>query len=321
MHHLTLEIIGGWEEDTLWSQSMGEARVEPQDAGVQVRQWRFSYHYSLLSWLKIMYDYKRYIYMYARHWLILRRLFFCSTILRKLQTWKFGFCGQMNMNIDGDKFHEMIISIWKTCFVSHIGVVGFLRALFDPMEGLKSVYAQDIYGVTRESKIMEHQGSDLIWGWNKLMAKNSALLLTNSFVHEFESLVKFNMLVTKLLRSIFHRSIVCYQQRQTATTISTEDWKQRDHDRAITKPKSLKRNRDNTGSHVLIVHHPQYDSENGSLKLIYYENQWKTKKPRTEKERVDSSNISFQHSTSLIAQMKEIIYTPSMEIMGQMHFM
>ncbi|KAH0911322.1 hypothetical protein HID58_034643 [Brassica napus] len=155
------------------------------------------------------------------------------------------------------------------------------KALFDPMEGLESVYAQDIYG---------------------LMAKNSALLLTNSFVHEFESLVKFNMLVTKLLRSIFHRSI-------------------RDHDRAITKPKSLKRNRDNTGSHVLIVHHPQYDSENGSLKLIYYENQWKTKKPRTEKERVDSSNISFQHSTSLIAQMKEIIYTPSMEIMGQMHFM
>ena len=68
------------------------------------------------------------------------------------------------MNIDGDKFHEMIISIWKTCFVSHIGVVGFLRALFDPMEGLESVYAQDIYGVTRESKIMEHQGSDLIWG-------------------------------------------------------------------------------------------------------------------------------------------------------------
>lgn len=40
------------------------------------------------------------------------------------------------MNIEGDQFHEMIISLCKTCSVSHFGVVGFLRAVFDPMEGL-----------------------------------------------------------------------------------------------------------------------------------------------------------------------------------------
>ena len=60
------------------------------------------------------------------------------------------------MNIEGDQFHEMIISLCKTCSVSHFGVVGFLRAVFD--------HEHYIYGMTRESKMMEHQGSHLMWG-------------------------------------------------------------------------------------------------------------------------------------------------------------
>ena len=68
------------------------------------------------------------------------------------------------MNIEGDQFHEMIISLCKTCSVSHFGVVGFLRVVFDLMEGLEYFYALAIYGMTRESKMMEHQGSHLMWG-------------------------------------------------------------------------------------------------------------------------------------------------------------
>lgn len=114
-----------------------------------------------------------------------------------------------------------------------------------------------------------------------------------------------------------------------------QQYRQKPENREQQKLKSLKRNRDKTGSHVLIVDHLHNDS-----KLISDENQWKSKKPRTKKERVGSSKISFKHSTSLydsvepyaeaIAHMKDIIYKtaafrqvniPLLKIMDQMNFM
>ncbi|CAG7882909.1 hypothetical protein BRARA_C03828 [Brassica rapa] len=213
------------------------------------------------------------------------------------------------------------------------------------MEGLESVYAQAIYGMTRESKIMEHQGSDLIWGGNEL---SSCFMSDIGIIGE----TQHHQHVGNRASSIDPSSIDCLLSATTnSNNISTEDdegisvlfsdcqtlWSfggvspAESENREITtettttttKPKSFKRNRgnrDETGNHFCLVGHAQEDSEKGNFKLIYDENQLKSKKPRTEKDRDGSTNISFQqHSASLsdnvepdteaIAQMKEMIYT------------
>ncbi|ESQ47736.1 hypothetical protein EUTSA_v10022273mg [Eutrema salsugineum] len=228
------------------------------------------------------------------------------------------------------------------------------------MEGLESVYAQAMYGMTRESKIMEHQGSDLIWGGNELMAREQLCCsstsshqlinptLSSCFMSDLGVISEIQHLqhVGNRATSIDPSSLDCLLSATTnSNNTSTEDdegisvlfsdcqtlWsfggvssaesENREINTETTiKPKSLKRNRggDESGSHFRLVHHPQDDSEKGNFKLIYDKNQSKSKKPRTEKERGGSSNISFQHSSSLsdnvepdaeaIAQMKEMIY-------------
>lgn len=212
--------------------------------------------------------------------------------------------------------------------------------MFDLMEGLESVYAQAIYGMTRASKIKEHQGSDLIWGGNDLSScfmsdlgvidvgnrpasidpSSLDCLLsatkTNSNNTSTEDEEGISMLFSdcQTLWSFGGVSSAESENREITTETAT----------TTTKPKSLKRNRgnrDETRSHFRLVHPPQEDSEKGNFKLVYDENQSKSKKPRTEKDiGGGSSNISFrQHSTSLsenvetdaeaIAQMKEMIYT------------
>ncbi|KAG2316040.1 hypothetical protein Bca4012_066884 [Brassica carinata] len=209
------------------------------------------------------------------------------------------------------------------------------------MEGLESVYSQAIYGMTRESKTMEHQGSDFIWGGNDL---SSCFMSDLGVIGE----PQHHQHVGNRASSIDPSKLDCMLSTTTnSNNTSTEDdegisllfsdcqtlWSfggvssAESENREITtetttKPNSLKRNRvnrDETESHFRLVHHPQDDSEKGNFKLIYDENQPKSKKPRTEKDRDGSSNISFQHSASLsdnvepdveaIAQMKEMIYT------------
>lgn len=235
-----------------------------------------------------------------------------------------------------------------------------LFCVFDQMEGLESVYAQAMYGMTRESKIMEHQGSDLIWGGNELIARElcsssssyQQLInpnLSSCFMSDLGVIgeIQQQQHVGNRASSIDPPSLDCLLSATTnSNNTSTEDdegisvlfsdcqtlWSfggvssAQSENReitteatTITKPKSLKRNRggDETGSQFRLVH-SQDDSETGGFKLIYDENQSKSKKPRTEKERGGSSNISFQQSTSLsdnaepdaeaIAQMKEMIY-------------
>ncbi|KAF8046616.1 hypothetical protein N665_3584s0001 [Sinapis alba] len=221
------------------------------------------------------------------------------------------------------------------------------------MEGLESVYSQAMYGMTRESQIMEHQGSDLIWGGNELMARelcsssSSSHQLINSnlsscFMSGVIGETQHYQHVGNRAASMDPSSLDCLLSATTNsnnTSIEDEEgisvlfsdcqslWSfggvssaESENRETTTEPKSLKRNRDETGSHFLLVHHPQEDSKKGNFKLIYDENQSKSKKPRTEKDRGGSSNISFQHSTSLsdnvepddaeaIAQMKEMIYT------------
>ncbi|CAF1931572.1 BnaCnng39100D [Brassica napus] len=222
------------------------------------------------------------------------------------------------------------------------------------MEGLESVYAQAMYGMNRQNKITEHQGSDLIWGGNELIPRElcsssfSSYQLINPnlgscFMSDLGVIdeIQHQQHVGNRAASIDPSSLECLLSATTNT--STEDdegisalfsdcqtlWSfgggissAESENREITtdtttKPKSLKRNRDETGSHFRLVHHPQDDTEKGSFKLIYDENQTKSKKPRTEKGG-GSSNISFGHSASLsdnaepdaeaIAQMKEMIY-------------
>ncbi|KAJ0264647.1 Transcription factor bHLH87 [Hirschfeldia incana] len=219
------------------------------------------------------------------------------------------------------------------------------------MEGLESVYAQAMYGM---NKTMEHhQGSDLIWEGNELMPRE--LCSSSSSSHQLinpnlRSCFMSDLGVINEIQhagnraaSIVPSSLECLLSATTNT--STEDdegisalfsdcqtlWSfgggvssAESENREIapetttTKPKkTLKRNRDETGSLFRLVHHPQDDSDKGSFKLIYDENQSKSKKPRTEKGG-GSSNISFGHSPSLsdnaepdaeaIAQMKEMIY-------------
>ncbi|KAL1197434.1 Transcription factor bHLH87 [Cardamine amara subsp. amara] len=226
------------------------------------------------------------------------------------------------------------------------------------MEGLESVYAQAMYGMTRESKIMEHhQGSDLIWGGNELMARELCSSSYQQLINpNLSSCFMSNLGVISEIQqqqhvgnratSIDPPSLDCFLSATTnSNNTSTEDdegisvlfsdcqtlWsfggvssaesenREITTETTTTKPKSLKRNRegDETGSHFRLVH-PQDDSEKGGFKLIYDENQSKSKKPRTDKERGGSSNISFQQSTCLsdnaepdaeaIAQMKEMIY-------------
>ncbi|KAF2613690.1 hypothetical protein F2Q70_00010245 [Brassica cretica] len=211
------------------------------------------------------------------------------------------------------------------------------------MEGLESVYAQAIYGMTRETKIMEHQGSDLIWGGNDL---SRCFMSDIGIIGE----TQHHQHVGNRASSIDPSSIDCLLSATTnSNNTPTEDdegisvhfsdchalWsfggvssaesenREITTETTTTKPKSSKRNRgnrDETGSYFCLVGHPQEESEKGNFKLIYDENQSKSKKPRTEKDRVGSSNISFQqHSASLsdnvepdaevIAQMKEMIYT------------
>ncbi|BAB03046.1 unnamed protein product [Arabidopsis thaliana] len=266
--------------------------------------------------------------------------------------------------------------------LTFVFVLGVFRIVFDPMEGLESVYAQAMYGMTRESKIMEHQGSDLIWGGNELMARE--LCSSSSYHHQLINPNLSSCFMSDLgvlgeiqqqqhvgnrASSIDPSSLDCLLSAtsnsnntsteddegisvlfsdcqtlwsfggvssaesenreittETTTTIKPKPLKRNrggdggttETTTTTTKPKSLKRNRgDETGSHFSLVH-PQDDSEKGGFKLIYDENQSKSKKPRTEKERGGSSNISFQHSTCLsdnvepdaeaIAQMKEMIY-------------
>lgn len=257
------------------------------------------------------------------------------------------------------------MSVLQTCsvseYVSHICLLMFLRVVFDLMEGLESVYAQAMYGMTRESRIMEHQGSDLIWGGNELIARE---LCSSSSSHQLinpnlsscfmsdlgviDEIQHQQQHVGNRATSIDPSSLDCLLSATTnSNNTSTEDdegisvlfsdcqtlWSfggvssAESENREITtetttttiKPKSLKRNRggDETGSHFRLVR-PQDDSEKEDFRLIYDENQSKSKKPRTDKERGGSSNISFQHSTSLsdnvepdaeaIAQMKEMIY-------------
>lgn len=246
-------------------------------------------------------------------------------------------------------------------YVSHIGfVLGVFRVVFDPMEGLESVYAQAMYGMTRESKIMEHQGSDLIWGGgNELMARELCSSssyhqlinpnLSSCFMSDLGVIgeIQQQQRVGNRATSIDPSSLDCLLSSATTNSnnTSTEDddgisvlfsdcqtlWSfggvssAESENREITtettkttKSKSLKRNRgEETGSHFRLVR-PQDDSEKAGFKLIYDENQSKSKKPRAEKERGGSSNISFQHSACLsdnvepdaeaIAQMKEMIY-------------
>ncbi|XP_010488147.1 PREDICTED: transcription factor bHLH87-like [Camelina sativa] len=242
------------------------------------------------------------------------------------------------------------------------------RIVFDLMEGLESVYAQAMYGMTRESKIMDHhQGSDLIWGGNELMMARELCSSSSSF-HHHHQLINPNLSscfmsdlgvigeiqqqqehVGNRASSIDPSSLDCLlSATSNSNNTSTEDdegisvlfsdsqtlWSfggvssAESENREITpetattttvNPKSLKRNRggDEKGSHFRLVR-PQDDSEKGGFKLIYNEDQSKSKKPRTEKERGGSSNISFQHSTCVsdntepdaeaIAQMKEMIY-------------
>lgn len=227
------------------------------------------------------------------------------------------------------------------------------------MEGLESVYAQAMYGMTRESKIMEHQGSDLIWGGHELMARE---LCSSSSYHQLINpnlsscfmsdlgvigeIQQHQQHVGNRASSIDPSSLDCLlSATSNSNNTSTEDdegisvlfsdcqtlWSfggvssAESENREITtetttttKPISLKSNRgDEKGSHFRLVR-PQDESEKGGFKLIYDDNQSKSKKPRTEKERGGSSNISFQHSTCLsdnaepdaeaIAQMKEMIY-------------
>ncbi|CAN7011618.1 hypothetical protein IGI04_012139 [Brassica rapa subsp. trilocularis] len=202
------------------------------------------------------------------------------------------------------------------------------------MEGLEA-----IYGMTRESKIMEHQGSDLIWGGNEL---SSCFISDLGIIGE----TQHHQHVGNRDSSIDPSSIDCLLSATTNsnnTSIQNDEgiselfsdcqtlWsfggvssaESENREITTTKAKSFKRNRgnrDETRSHFCLAGHPQEESEKGNFKLIYDENQSKSKKPRTEKDRDGSSNISFQqHSTSLsdnvepdaeaIAQMKEMIYT------------
>ncbi|KAJ4894211.1 Transcription factor bHLH87 [Raphanus sativus] len=218
------------------------------------------------------------------------------------------------------------------------------------MEGLESVYAQAMYGTNRTME--HHQGSDLVWGGNELMPRelcSSSHQLINPnlrscFMSDLGVIneIQHQQHVGNRAASIDPSSLECLLSATTNT--STEDdegisalfsdcqtlWsfggggvssaesenKEITTETATAKPKSLKRNRDETGNHFRLVHHPQDETEKGSFKLIYDENQPK-KKPRTEKGG-GSSNISFGHSASLsdnaepdaeaIAQMKEMIY-------------
>ena len=87
----------GWEEEALRSQSVGEAVVELQGvAGVQACLWWCSFHHSLRSW-----EQERYL--------------FESIDIIKLQGDLLYFIiniffvrSQVNMNLDGGKFHGMI---------------------------------------------------------------------------------------------------------------------------------------------------------------------------------------------------------------------
>lgn len=120
------------------------------------------------------------------------------------------------------------------------------------------------------------------------------------------------------IQHVGNRSIIARFFLLSATTTSTEVWKQRDHDRDNNKNPGLWRETESRQEVTYCSPSSRWFWER-KFKLIYDENQWKSKKPRTEKERVDSSNISFQHSTSLydsvepdaeaIAQMKDIIYS------------
>ncbi|CAH8361718.1 unnamed protein product [Eruca vesicaria subsp. sativa] len=225
------------------------------------------------------------------------------------------------------------------------------------MEGLESVYAQAMYGMNRQNKTMEHQGSDLIWGDNELMIPRE---LCSSSSHQLinPNLGSCFMSDLGVINEIQHHhhdvgnraasldpsSLECLLSATTNTSteddegisalfsdcqtlwsfgggVSSAESENRENTTettTTTKPKSLKRNRDETGSHFRLVHHPQDDdTEKGNFKLIYDENQSKSKKPRTDKGG-GSSNISFGHSASLsdnvepdaeaIAQMKEMIY-------------
>lgn len=237
----------------------------------------------------------------------------------------------------------------------------FFRVVFDLMEGLESVYAQAMYGMNRESRIVEHQGSDLIWGGgNEFMAPRELCSASSTASHQLlnPNLSSCFMSDLGVISEIQHQQQQNVGNRATSidpssldcllsatTNSSTEDdegisvlfsdcqtlWsfggvssaesenREINTETTITKPSSLKRNRegeDETGTHFRLVG-PQDDSEKGDFKLIYDENQTKSKKPRTDKERGGSSNISFQQHLSdnveepdaeAIAQMKEIIY-------------
>ncbi|KAH0922351.1 hypothetical protein HID58_022369 [Brassica napus] len=122
-------------------------------------------------------------------------------------------------------------------------------------------------------------GKKKLYAAKELCSSSHLLIDTNlgrCFMPDLGSFVRFNIsIITRL-----------YDEQQ--------QYRQKPENREQQKLKSLKRNRDKTGSHVLIVDHLHNDS-----KLISDENQWKSKKPRTKKERVGSSKISFKHSTSL----------------------
>ncbi|KAG2294308.1 hypothetical protein Bca52824_040977 [Brassica carinata] len=210
------------------------------------------------------------------------------------------------------------------------------------MGGLESVYAQAIYGMTRDHN---HGASRIRFdlGGNDL---SRCFMSDIGIIGE----TQHHQHVGNRASSIDPSSIDCLLSATTnSNNTPTEDdegisvlfsdchalWsfggvssaesenREITTETTTTKPKSSKRNRgnrDETGSYFCLVGHPQEESEKGNFKLIYDENQSKSKKPRTEKDRVGSSNISFQqHSASLsdnvepdaeaIAQMKEMIYT------------
>ncbi|CAN8270354.1 unnamed protein product [Cochlearia groenlandica] len=181
------------------------------------------------------------------------------------------------------------------------------------MEGLDSLYAQDIYGMDRENIIMDHQGSDFIWGLND-QTLDSCFLSDFGVISEIQH--QQQNVGDKDSTFIDSSSLDCLisatanidnlwsfggfssgeSQNIEATTSTTR------------KVKSLNRNR---GSHISL------DKEDFKLA-----NQSKSKKPRTDKEKGGSWNTSNQHSTSLsedtepdeeeIKKMKEMIYRTAM---------
>ena len=96
--------------------------------------------------------------MYGRHRLILRK----TLIL------KFRVCVQMSMNLYGRKFH-----CWSFLFVKLAMFLTLVLLVFSGLylQNLLCFSLQANYGMTREKKIPEHQGSDLMWRGNEIMAQ------------------------------------------------------------------------------------------------------------------------------------------------------